>query len=301
MAETRNFNLSNFLLDVGGKHVGQVYKVDPAKLQLDIAETKVGHDNLSMKSTANMKHSEWSADVGINMGKAMGDWIMSSFNKAHQYMDGALITANANFEAVRRIEWLQALITSVSFPKCDASSKDMGKVTVKWDAEQVRWAKGGGEKIDAAYGQKLKSWAVSNFRFELGSLPTKRVVSVDAIELKQKITQDVTGELKEAIKIPGSMEHPDIKLTISRVDEDAWAAWAKGWAIDGLSLQEHDLAGRLVYLAPDMKTELGELQFQRVGLKEFSFAAHERGEKPATFNVTLYCEQIVPKLALVDG
>jgi len=56
-----------------------------------------------MKSLANMKHSEWSADLGINMGQAMGDWIMASFNKGHLYMDGALVTADGNFKAVRRI------------------------------------------------------------------------------------------------------------------------------------------------------------------------------------------------------
>jgi hypothetical protein len=300
MAEMRNYATSNFVVDIAGQQIGQCFKFDPPKMTLDVAQLKAGSGNDTFNTVANLKYGEASMEVGASMGKGLSDWVQSAFNKQHIYKDGSCVIAGPDFKAQRRINWLQALVTEVGLPALDASSKDAAKFTIKFTPEVLRWEKAGGEVITAPPGTKVKPFVASNFRVEIGDLLCKNIVKVDAMSFKVKTTVDAVGERKENDLIPTAIEHPELKLTIQRKDEDAWATAFKKWAIDGQSHQEHELSGRIVYLAHDMSTELGELQIARIGFKEMSFAAMERSDKGATFTVSMYIEDLKLVMKVFD-
>jgi hypothetical protein len=133
----------------------------------------------------------------------------------------------------------------------------------------------------------------SNFSFELGGLPSKRVATIDSFTWKCGITPDMIGVVREPTKHPTKVTVPDLKLAISYADHQPWADWAKKWFVDGHHLETDELQGRIVFLGPDMSKELGEISLMNVGLKSFSDDDNEaNSEKIKRFHVELYVEQM---------
>jgi hypothetical protein len=122
----------------------------------------------------------------MSMGKGMYDWIRAAFDKGYITKNGSFTAAVFNYKAQSRLDFMNALITSVTVPKLDGSSKDAAYFDIEFETEQVRWSRGGGEDIRGKIGPKQKAWLCSNFRFELGALPCNRVATIDSFTWKAR-------------------------------------------------------------------------------------------------------------------
>ena len=99
------------------------------------------------------------------------------------------------------------------------SSKDAAYFDIGFEAEQVRWAKGGGEDIRGKIGPKQKQWLCSNFKVEIGGLPCQRIATVDSFTWKCAVAADMLGVFCENTKHPAKVTVPDLKLSISYADQ----------------------------------------------------------------------------------
>jgi hypothetical protein len=298
---SRSHTAGRFALDIAGYNVGFLKKFSGMAMEADVVANDLGPDNIQKKHVANIKWTAGKATVGIGMGKGMYDWIKQSFDKSYEPKNGSFVNGDFNYKAQSRLDFEDALITSVTVPKLDGSSKDAAYFDIEFEPERVRWSKGGGEDIRSKTGPKQKAWLCSNFRVELGDLPCQRVASVDSFTWKCSIAPDQVGLFKEPTKHPAKVTVPDLKLSISAADHQAWADAAKKWFIDGEHLEENEMNGRIVFLDPDMKTELGEVTLLNVGFKKFSKDDFEaNAEKIARFSVELYVEKMEFKISAFD-
>jgi hypothetical protein len=184
----------------------------------------------------------------------------------------------------------------------DGSSKDAMYLDVEFDAEQVRWAKGDGGDIRSQYGTKQKAWLCANFRFEMGGLPCSRVATVDAFTWKCAVAQDQIGIFREPTKHAAKVTIPDLKVSVSMADYDAWQQAAKSWFIDGNHLAGNEMQGSLILLGPNMKDTIGSVDFKNCGFKKFSKQTLEaNSEKIARFDVEFYVEGMTFKLDAYDA
>ncbi len=302
MAEQRSHTAGRFSLDVDGYNVGFLKKFSGMAMEADIVSNDLGPDNVQKKHVSNIKWTPGKATVGIGMGKGMYDWIQAAFDKGYLTKNGAFTSADFNYKAMSRLDFMNALITSVTVPKLDGASKDAAYFDIEFEAEQVRWSKGGGEDIRGKIGPKQKAWLCSNFRVEIGSLPCSRVATVDSFTWKCSVSADQIGIFREPTKHPAKVTVPEIKLTISHADHEAWAQAAKKWFVDGHHLEGDEMTGRIVFLDPNMTDELGEVELQNVGFKKFSDEDSEaNSEKIKRFSVELYVEKMKFKLNSYDS
>jgi hypothetical protein len=289
------------MLDVAGYNVGFLKKFSGLAMEADIVANDLGPDNVQKKHVSNIKWTPGKATVGIGMGKGMYEWIKAAFDKGVKTKDGTLTSADFDYKAQSELTFSGALITGVTVPKLDGSSKDAAYFDIEFEAEQVRWAKASGD-LKGKIGPKQKAWLCSNFRVEIGSLPCNRVASVDSFTWKCAVAADQIGIHREPTKHPAKVTIPDLKLAISYADHDAWAQAAKAWFVDGKHLEENEMNGRIVFLGPDMNKELGEITLSNVGFKKFSDDdAEANSEKIKRFNVELYVEKMEFKISEYDA
>jgi hypothetical protein len=293
MADQRTYTAGRFALDIDGYNVGFLKKFSGLSMEADIVSNDLGPDNIQKKHVANIKWTPGKATVGIGMGAGMYKWIKASFDKGYQHKNGSLLAADFNYKAMSELTFMNALITGVTVPKLDGASKDGGYFDVEFDAEQVRWAKGSGSDLTSKIGVKQKAWLCSNFKVEIGNLPCSRVATVDSFTWKCAVAADQIGTFREPTKHPAKVTVPDIKLGISMADHDAWAQAARKWFVDGNHLDKDEMNGRIVFLDPTLKNEIGEITLDHVGFKKFSAEDLEaNSEKIARFNVELYVEKM---------
>lgn len=300
--QDRGYTAGRFALDIDGVNVGYLKKFSGLHMEGDIVTNDLGPDNVQMKHMSNMKWTPAKATIGIGMGKSMYDWIQAAFDKGYITKNGSFTSADFNYKAQSRLDFMNALITSVTVPKLDGSSKESAYFDLEFEAEQVRWAKAGGEDIRGKIGPKQKAWLCSNFRIEISGLPCERIASVDAFTWKCAVAPDQIGIFRESTKHPAKVTVPDLKFTISNADHDAWSKVAKKWFIDGQHKDEHHHNGRIVFLDPNMKDELGEITLDGVGFKKFGQEdAEANSEKIKRFTVEMYVEKMRFKINQYDA
>ena len=288
MADERPYTGGHFALDIMGANAGFLKKFNGLPMEADIVSNDLGPENIQKKHVANIKWTPAKATIGIGMGKEMYAVIQRAFAAQQKPFDGALHVADFNYKTQSSLNFTGAIMTAVTFPKLDGSSKDAAYFDLEWEAETVRWIKGDDSDIRRTIGPKQKAWLCSNFRVEMGGLPCSRVATVDSFTWKCAVARDPIGE---PTKHPAKVTVPNIKVEVSMADYQAWSQAAKKWFVDGHHEEKDEMAGAIVFLGPDMKTEIGRVTLKNCGFAKFSHGAFEaNSEKIARFSCEFYVE-----------
>jgi len=293
MAPQHTNTAGGFSLEVNGGNAGFLKKFDGLQVEADIVSNDLGPGNISKKHVANIKWTPGKATIGIGMGKETYAIIQQAFKANPKPFDGTLYLADINYKLRSSLNFTGGIISSVTFPKLDGSSKDAAYFDLEWEAETVRWLKGDNSDIHDKIVPKPKAWLCSNFRFEMGSLPCNRVATIDSFTWKCAVAPNRTGIVREPTKHPGKVTVPDIKVEVSMADYDAWAEAAKKWFVDGEHEEKDEMSGAIIFLNPDLKTELGRVSLENCGFAKFTHPALEaNSESVARFSCEFYVENM---------
>lgn len=288
----------HFALDIMGANAGFLKKFDGLQMEADIVTNDLGPENIQKKRVANIRWTPANATIGIGMSKTMYSIIQRAFEAQQKPFDGALHVADVDYKIQSSLNFTGAIMTSVTFPKMDGSSKDAAYFDLEWEAETVRWVKGDSSDIRRPTAPEQK-WLCSNFRFEMGSLPCNRVAMIDSFTWKAGVVRDSIGE---PTKRPAKVTVPNIKVEISMADYDAWFQAAKKWFVDGYHEEKDEMSGAIVFLAPDMKTEIGRVTLENCGFAKFTRGTFEaNSEKIARFSCEFYVEDMEFAIKYGDG
>ncbi len=289
------------MLDINGENAAFVKKFSGFAMEADIVSNDLGPDNVQKKHVAKTRWTPARATIGIGMGKECYQWIKAAFEKGTSPGAGRSRWPTSTTKRCAVQTFRDALITSVTVPRLDGSSKDAAYFDVEFEAEQVRFSPGGGEVIGKA-GPKQKPWRGSNFRVDMGGLPCGRVASVDSFTWKCAVASDDLGIFREPTRHPAKVTVPDIKLSISMADYAAWADAARKWFLDGQHLEDNEMQGSITFLDPNMTDEIGGIDLINCGFKKFSQDDFDgNSDKAARFNVELYVEKMKFRLNYLDA
>jgi hypothetical protein len=301
MADQRSYTGGNFRLDVNGKDAGYLRKVSGGGMKADIAEHKLGPDNVVKKNVAKVGWEEVKFEVGIGMGDSVYQWIKAAYDKKFLTQQCTLVAGDFNHKAVQEMQFQDCLITSVSTPKFDGSDKNPAYFTVGFKPERVRHVPGDNNDIRAKIGPAQKAHLCSNFRLTLGDIPCNRTASIDAMELKCSVVADDIGIFRESTLHPAAVSCPDMKVTWSYADFTAIEKKAYDWFVMGHHLEGNEMTGHIELLDPNMKDRVGEITLENVGWKEFKSDDREgASDKIMRCQGTFYVEKMTVKIDRFD-
>jgi len=288
---------AHYALDIGGSPVGSLKSISGLDMLADIALTSPGPGEMPGKHVANVHWTPGKATVGMGMGKGMYEWMKASFAQGASLASGTLATGDFNFKERSLLTFSDALLTAITLPRLDGSSKEPGAFEIEFAPERVRASAGDGSDIRGGVGSRQQPWLCSNFRFELGSLPCARVASIESFTWR--CTPPAAAVFQPP---PSTIEVPDLRVAISAADYDAWAQAAQRWFIDGNHLEGDEMSGMITLLAPDLQTPLGAIALGNVGFKRFSqLPSAGGGDALYRFTVDLYVERMSLQLLQYEG
>lgn len=293
---------AHYALDIGGLPVDSLKTLSGLDLQADIASNDLGTGASPKKHVANVAWSPARASIGMGMGQAMYEWMKQAFAQGAARASGTLATGDVNFKQRSLLTFQDALLTSITVPRLDAASKESGAFDVEFAPDTVRWAKGDGSDIRHSHGVKQQPWVCSNFRFSLGTLPCARVASIESFTWRCEVPTDLDGVFRDPTKRPAKVTVPDLRVSISQADYDAWSQAARAWFVDGQHLEGNEMDGVITLLTPDLQTPLGEIVLGNVGFKRFSqLPAADGSDAVYRFTVDLYVERMSLRLVQFEG
>jgi len=296
----RGQTAGKYAIELDGITAGWVQNVEGGHATSDVVTEKLGSDHLARKHIAGVKYEDITVNCGTGMSKAFYQWIKDSFDHKHSRKNGAVIAANYDFKEVTRLTFTNALVTEIGYPALDAASKDAAKMTIKIAPEYTRWTQqaGGGQSISGKYANDAKvqkKWLPANFRLKIDGLeiPCSKVNKIEAIVVKQKVTENPVGELRDYQKEPAHVEIPNLVITFPDSHSKEFYDWHEDFVIKGNNGQDKEKGGTLEYLTPNLQEVLFTLTFSNLGIFKCTPEKVEaHSENIRRTKAEMYCEDI---------
>ncbi len=287
-----SFTASKSVLMLDGQHVGYPRSVAGGAIAGDVVTVAVGPEGVGKKHLAGVKYEEIILETGLE-SRPLIDWIAQSWKAAAPRKNGSVVTTDFNYKAQSEREFTNALLVETTIPTFDGASRDAAYFTVKIAPELIRTRAGSGADVRGQVGTKQKAFMRSNFRFELDNLPTTRVAKIESGAVRQGVTTDAVGELRQMKQTPSAIEFPNLKVSFSLFDAKEWESWADDFLAKGNNGDDKEKNGAIVFLSPNMQEELGRINLFNCGIYRLARDAQEANpDRIQRMNADLYCERM---------
>lgn len=300
----RAYGMGKYGLELDNVKAGWVSEVDGGHAVADVVTEKLGSDFLQKKHIGNLKYEEISFKCGTGMSKALYQWIETGFDQTHNQegkgrQNGALVFSDYDYTELSRLTFMHSIISEFGMPALDAASKDAAKMTLKFKPEITRKTFAQGGKIVggtfAIDAKKQKQWLPANFRLKIDGLDEacSRVNKIEAITIKQKITENAVGEQRDYEQEATSVETPNLVITLAESHGKMLYDWHEDFVIKGNCSEDKEKGATLEYLAADLKTVLFTLHFFNLGVFKVAPDKMEAGaEGIRRIKAEMYCERV---------
>jgi len=295
----RAYGVSRYGIELRHTVAGWVREVTGGEATAEVVSEKIGAEVFQKKHLGPLKYEEVSFKAGAGMSKEFYEWMKTGFNHTSTKRgreDGAIIQADYDYNEVTRLTWTEGMVTEFGMPALDAASKDAALMSIKFRPETTRRTWGAGGKVTfASDSKKAKQWLPSNFKLRIDGLDNgcMKVNKIEALTIKQKVTENAIGEHRD-YQIEGtSVEVPNLVITTSESHADDFYKWHEDFVIKGKNGEEYEKTASLEYLTSDLLTVLFTLNFKHLGIFKISPDKAEAGAEPVRrVKIEMYCEEI---------
>ena len=196
-----------------------------------------------------IKYDDFSINFGFGMGQEFERWVVEAVAQNGSRRDGTLLATDFTRTVKSARAFHQALITKLTIPACDASSRTPGSLALTFAAQTATDVVWTGTLTGSPSQQK--TWLPSNFRLEINGLDCTRVSKIEAITMTAAPNVDGTP----------TFEFPNLAITFAASTLSSWKTWFDAFIVSGTV----EKSGTLTLLAAN-STELAVLRFNNVGI-----------------------------------
>jgi hypothetical protein len=282
-------------MQLDGVSCGQVQSWSGGNVSADVVETPISAFYLPKKNIGRITYNDFDMKmIGADSNPAT-DWIVQTLKNNFLRKSGEIRALDMQMKCRAIREFRDALVTGVTFPKCDSASKDATYLGLKFSPEIVRAKPGDDKAGTAGSNSKQKMLRAENFTFVMDGLEgaCKRVNTIEAIEFKQTVAVDEVGELRDQAKEPGKYSLNNLTITCSEADAQPWMELHEDFVIKGNCTDDKEKNGVLTYIAQDQQKELITVTFSHIGIFNLTYDPLNNSEdKINRFKVECYVEAI---------
>ena len=287
-SDGRSYVTGYYQMMLDGVSCGLIQKFEGGDVEADITQIPIQHNYLVAKHLGNLKYNDFVVAMPLSMGKPVHDWVEASLMAKPTRKSGEIKAADFKRQTRHIREFKDALITEIGFPACDAAAKEPSYLTLKFKAWSARNKKGDGSVVDNPADMAQKQWHPTDFEFKIDGLDTSKVMKVEPIKIKQRVTADRNG-----LKIPGRIEFPSITIYLPAESVKGFTEWNRELAVSGKNSPAKHKSGSLVYLNRSRQKELLTLSFDQLGIFKISAAPRANNQDgPELVKVELTCRSI---------
>jgi len=256
----------------------------------DVISVVSGGLQFASKHLGPPKYEAFVMPVGLSMSQELFEWIAGSWGAQPEKQDGAVLALDYNLGIQTESDFSGALITETTIPPLDASSKEAGYLTVRFQPESIDLHAGAGKLSLAASKQKL--WRTSNFRLEIDGLDASKVSRIESFTVKREFTVVTSGSGGVAI-VAGGAEFPNLTITLSQASSNTWFDWHESFVVQGNNTDGFERNGAISFLSTDLKKELSRIDLHHLGIVRVAPSKGKGSSQIARVTAELYCEEMV--------
>ena len=291
--DARGSASARFGLELGGASAGGLNSVEGGNASADVVVERIGPDRIPKKHAGATKYEDVTIEFGAGVSKPMLQWMKDTLDLKYPRQNGAIVESDMNGTERGRLTFSNALLTEIGFPALDAASKDLAKMTVKFSPELTRMITAAGKQQGAGNAAVQKRWLPANFRLTIDGLDCTQVSKVDALVIKQKVTQNAVGQGRDFQKEPTALEYPNLVVTLAESRAKSFYDWHESFVVKGQNGDDKEKNGTLEYLSANTQEVLFTLTFKRLGIVKLAPEKVEaNSEAVRRVKAEMYVEQM---------
>ncbi len=283
--------LQNFILELDGKAAGRLFGMTGGGVHADVIQAKGGPLSPGHKHIGGIKYEDMTLTCGTGMAQAFYDWIGDSFGGSSKRKSGAVVSLQANHKPLWRLEFNNALISSVEFPQCDAASKDAAHLTIVISPERTRSVTTDLSQNPGVYVSALpKGWYIHDFRLSIDGLENDcgHVRRIGPVRLGRKVRFDPTSDTKNE----GPEEYSDLVVTLTSNHATGFYNWIQAFVEEGKNSPSDEKKGVLQFFAPNATKAYFRLELLGLGPYEMEWEKNVNPNIAMPVDFKLYCNKI---------
>lgn len=291
---TKAYSSGHFMFTLDGTpDTAWIKSVDGGGVKSEVVTENVGVDDMSFRHTSTIEIEPINLQVAVSAAKPILQWIKDSWSHKFARRDGAIVHGDFNLDGRLEQSFLRALITEVGFPALDGSAKEAAYLSVKIHPEDLT-LKPNSQKLQGVEGAiKAKMWLPSMFKLHIEGVDCSKVNKIEAITVKQKVTQLYFGAMRHPELEPTGIEFPNITLTLAAAFADDFIKWHDEFVVKGAKDPEQEKQGYIEFLDPQGKDALFTINLNNVGIHNLQIDKSEaNAEDIKRIKVELYVDSM---------
>jgi hypothetical protein len=285
------FAASDFALELDRLIVAPLQSAEGGFARAELIN-ETGPGGLVKKRLGPPRYQDLVIQLALPAPDAVRDWIGSTMNLAPKPRNGAILTFDFDRKERQRLQFTNAMVSEVVFPGCDASSRTADYLTLRLACESTAPFVGS----NAAPAERLatpKVWMPSNFRLAIAAIDCSGVSKIESFGVKPAVQQGPGSNAKDAARAPGRIEFSNLTLHVSEAHVAGFYGWYQEMVIKGNSSDAAERQGSLEFIDPSQKQVLQRVNFQNLGILDFSPEKMVVGkEATRRVRIELYCERM---------
>ena len=262
---SRSYVSGQFFLTLNGNKCGFIKSVVGGSIWAEVIDEPAGPNYFVKKHIAQPKYEDFTIQVGFSNSRHLYEWIKQAWNGTNARVNGSITSADVNLNAQSERQFTNALLRETTIPAMDGSSKEPAYITLKFAPEITRTVKASG-KLTADYKIEQKMFLPSNFRLQIDGLDCSKVNKIESFTVKQGAASKDVGSARDFLKDPGTLNFPNLKITMPEVAAKPFIDWYENFVIKGINDDSKEKKGSLTFLSPDRKKELAIIEFSNMGI-----------------------------------
>ena len=242
----------------------------------DVISEMPGPNYVKKKHLGQIKYEDLILKVDASMSKVFYQWVKDTVEQRYLRKNGAIIVADYNYRELSRIEFFNGLISEVTFPALDATSRDRTYLQVKITPATTRFTRAGstaqGKPYTATAAQTHKLWLPSNYRLKIDGLDnaTPWTHKISALTFKMPVVAAKIGDRPDSSRVPAGFEVSNLTAWVASSHSESLYQWFENFVIRGNSADNMEKSGTLEYFDPTLKEVLFRLTFDHLGIFKLS-------------------------------
>jgi hypothetical protein len=246
-------------------------------VKANLIEESTGPNNLKIKHLSTAEIEPISLDVGIAATMDVIAWFRDSWKKKASRRNGAIVYADFDGHSQFEQEFYRALVTEVTFPTLDASSKDGMFIKVKIAPEEVALRQVAALPVFGIVDPLQKMFSSCAFQLEIDGIECSKVSKIEGISFKQGTKPVYNGRHRWPQIEPTKIEFSDFSVHMPVAHAQPMLDWYQSSVIDGVRDDKTQRTGAIVFLSADRTMPLFRISLDQVGVRNASLAKAESG------------------------
>jgi phage tail-like protein len=276
-----------YLLELEGRIAGRLLNYSGGLPQADQIASKSGGGATAQKYVGYTRYQDMILECRTGMSQDFYQWAASVSKKSYSRKSGAVIELDQSFKPLSRMEFYNALISSVVLPALDAGSNALGNLIVKIRPEYTRYKSPVEGQAGVGLAGHAKHWTVNNFMLQISGLEDacRSTRTVNSLSFGQSIVADTRNTIE-----PGQIQVSDLVVQIAALRAGPVYQWFNDYITKGSIGVESKKNGTVSYLTPNFSSSYFDVSL--VGLTPVSMTG-TLGHTTAPMTFSMACERMI--------